>query len=54
MELLDLVGQDNVPDQVEGQDAPGALATQTNKLALSAWSYGAHNVCENTAWAKMG
>ncbi len=42
MELLNLVRQDHVLDQAEGEEAPGALLTTTGKLAPSASSYAAH------------
>jgi hypothetical protein len=32
MELLDVVGRDNVPDEDEGEKDPGALPTPTGEL----------------------
>jgi hypothetical protein len=41
IELLDQVGWDDVSDQVEGQETPGALQTPTYELASGTWSHAA-------------
>jgi hypothetical protein len=40
MELLDLVGQDVVPDQAEGEQAPGARQTPTGDTTVKKQLFG--------------
>jgi hypothetical protein len=50
MELLNLVGQEDVPDQAEGEEAPGTLPTQQMNWhpALEVWF-----MCARTTFMKQ-
>jgi hypothetical protein len=47
MELLVLVGHYDVPDQAEGEEAPGPQLTLPGELAPSASSYAVHTKIVN-------
>ncbi len=54
MELLVLVEHYDIPDQAEGEQAPGAQSTLPGELALSASSYAVHTkIVNETVWANM-